>query len=151
MGDGRIVVPTAKNGPILCLKPDGKNDVTEDESINVWRLRRGTPDVSTPVVHDGIVYLVAKKGIFSALDLTNGKLLYRERLLADKHRSTPVVAGDNVIVAGRDGTIAVVKAGKTFEVLAKNKLGEDTTASPAIANDVLYIRTAKALYAFGTE
>ena len=151
VGDGQIVVPTAKNGPILCLKPDGKNDVTEDESINVWRLRRGTPDVSTPVVHDGIVYLVAKKGIFSALDLTNGKLLYRERLLADKHRSTPVIAGDKVIIAGRDGAIVVVKAGRAFEVLAKNKLDEDTTASPAIANNVLYIRTAKALYAFGAE
>ena len=151
VGDGRIVVPTAKNGPVLCLKPDGKDDVTGDESVNVWRLPKGTPDVSTPVVHDGVVYLVAKKGIFSALDLANGKLLYRERLLADKHRSTPVVVGSKVIVAGRDGTIVVVKAGKTFEVLAKNKLGEDTTASPAIANNVLYIRTAKALYAFGTE
>ena len=151
VGDGRIVVPTAKNGPILCLKSDGKNDVTDDKSVNLWRLPKGTPDVSTPVVHDGIVYLVAKKGIFSALDLADGKLLYRERLLADKHRSTPVVAGDKVIVAGRDGTVVVVKAGKRFEVLAENKLGEDTTASPAIANNVLFIRTAKALYAFGTE
>ena len=102
-------------------------------------------------MHDGIVYLVAKKGIFSALDLADGKLLYRERLLADKHRSTPVVAGDKVIVAGRDGTVVVVKTGRAFEVLARNKLGEDTTASPAIANNVLFIRTAKALYAFGTE
>jgi len=107
--------------------------------------------VLEPVVHDGIVYLVAKKGIFSARDLTNGKLLYRERLLAGKHRSTPVIAGDKVVVAGRDGTIVVVKAGRAFEVLGENKLGEDTTASPAIANNVLYIRTAKALYAFGTK
>ena len=151
VGDGQIVVPTAKNGPIVCLKPNGKGDVTKNESVNLWRLPKGTPDVSTPVVHDGVVYLVAKKGIFSALDLANGKTLYRERLLADKHRSTPVVAGDKIIVAGRDGTIVVLKAGKTFEVLAKNKLDEDTTASPAIANNVLYIRTAKALYAFGAE
>ena len=79
------------------------------------------------------------------------RLLYRERLLADKHRSTPVLAGDKVFVAGRDGTIVVVKAGRACEVLAKNKLDEDTTASPAIANNVLFIRTAKALYAFGTE
>ena len=150
-GPGRVIVPSAKNGPILCLKPDGKGDVTEDESAHVWRMGKGTPDVSTPVVHDGIVYLVSKKGIVSAVDLKDGKSLYRERLLADKHRSTPVIAGDKMFIAGRDGTIAVLKTGKRFEVLAKNKLNEDATASPAIANNVLYVRTAKALYAFGTK
>ena len=151
VGDGKIIVPSAKNGPMLCLKPDGKGDITKDETINVWRIDKGTPDVSTPVVQDGVVYLVEKKGIVKALDLANGKQLYRQRVVADKHRSTPVIAGDKVIIAGRDGTIAVLKAGKEFEVLAKNKLGEDTTASPAIANNVLYIRTNKALYAFGKQ
>ena len=149
--DGLIIVPSAKNGPMLCLKPDGKGDVTEDKSVNVWRKERGTPDVSTPVVHDGIVYLVEKKGIVKALNFADGKELYRERLLADKHRSTPVIAGGKVFIAGRDGTIAVLKTGKEFEVLAKNKLGEDATASPAVANNVLYIRTEKALYAFSDQ
>ena len=151
VGDGKIIVPSAKNGPMLCLKPDGKGDITKDETVNVWRIDKGTPDVSTPVVQDGVVYLVEKKGIVKALDLADGKQLYRQRVVADKHRSTPVIAGDKVIIAGRDGTIAVLKTGKELEVLAKNKLGEDTTASPAIANDVLYIRTNKALYAFGKQ
>ena len=147
--EGRIVVPSAKNGPMICVKPDGKGDITENETDHLWRIAKGTPDVSTPVVHEGLIYLVEKKGVVKVIDLSDGKLLYRERLLADKHRSTPVIAGDKVIIAGRDGTIAVLKTGKEFEVLAKNKLGEDTTASPAIANNVLYIRTNKALYAFG--
>ena len=151
VGDERIIVPSAKNGPVLCLKADGKGDITEDESVNVWRLPKGTPDVSTPVVHGGIVYFVAKKGIVSTVDLSDGKRLYRERLLADKHRSTPVIAGGKVFIAGRDGTIAVLKTGREFKVLAKNKLDEDTTASPAIAKNVLYIRTSKALYAFGAS
>ena len=38
VGDERIIVPSAKNGPVLCLKADGKGDITEDESVNVWRL-----------------------------------------------------------------------------------------------------------------
>ena len=148
---GQIIVPSAKNGPILCLKPDGQGDVTEDKAVNIWRIDKGTPDVSTPVIHDGIIYLVEKKGVVKAIELASAKQLYRNRVLADKHRSTPVIAGDKVFIAGRDGTIAVLKTGNTFEVLAKNKLGEDTTASPAVANNVLYIRTNKALYAFGTQ
>ena len=149
--EGRIIVPSAKNGPMLCLKPDGKGDITEDETVHVWRMEKGTPDVSTPLVYDGIVYLVEKKGIVKAVDFATGKVLYRERLLADKHRSTPVIAGEKLFIAGRDGTIAVLKTGKEFKVLAKNKLGEDATASPAVADDVLYIRTKKALYAFGKQ
>ena len=148
---GRIIVPSAKNGPMLCLRSDGKGDITEDEIVNVWRIEKGTPDVSTPVVHDGLIYLVEKKGTVKVIDLADGKQLYRDRLLADKHRSTPVIAGNKVFIAGRDGTIAVIKTGVEFEVLAKNKLDEDTTASPAIANNVLYIRTNKALYAFGKQ
>ena len=151
VGGGRIIVPSAKNGPILCLKTDGKGDITEDESVNVWRIEKGTPDVSTPVVHDGMIYLIEKKGVVKAIDLASGKQLYRNRLLADKHRSTPVIAGNKIFIAGRDGTIAVLKTGREFEVLAKNKLGEDTTASPAVANNVLYIRTKKAMYAFGAQ
>ena len=151
VAERQIIVPSAKNGPMLCLKPDGKGDITEDDNVNVWRMQKGTPDVSTPVVHDGVIYLVEKKGIVRAVDFATGKELYRNRVSADKHRSTPVIAGDKLFVAGRDGTIAVLKTGKEFEVLAKNELGEDTTASPAIANNVLYIRTNKALYAFGEK
>ncbi|MDB2686783.1 PQQ-binding-like beta-propeller repeat protein, partial [Mariniblastus sp.] len=146
--DGKIIVPSAKNGPMLCLKPDGKGDITEDKTVNIWRIEKGTPDVSTPVIHEGVIYLVEKKGIVKALDLADGKQLYRKRVLADKHRSTPVIAGDKLYIAGRDGTIAVLKTGTELEVLAENKLGQDTTASPAVANNILYIRTNKALYAF---
>jgi hypothetical protein len=40
----------------------------------------------------------------------------------------------------------VVKAGKKFELLAKNDLKEKTLASYAAADGALFIRTAKHLY-----
>jgi hypothetical protein len=39
------------------------------------------------------------------------------------------------------GVGTVVKAGKTFEVLAKNELGEKTLASYAVADGALFIRS----------
>lgn len=148
VGDKTIIVPTAKNGPVVCIKPDGSGDVTNDDGVKVWRLPKGTPDVSTPLVYRGIVYLATEKGLLVALDAATGKQLYRERLMADKQRSTPVACDGKVYLVGRDGTVAVVKAGSEFMVLAKNKLGEEATSSPAIAKNVIYIRTWKALYAF---
>ena len=41
----------------------------------------------------------------------------------------------------------MIKAGRNFEVLAKNEIGEEISASPAIADGTLYLRSYKALYA----
>ena len=53
----------------------------------------------------------------------------------------------------QDGTITVVKAGSGKpEVLATNpKLGERTAATPAIADNTLFVRTEKHLYAFAQK
>ena len=40
----------------------------------------------------------------------------------------------------------VIKNGREFEVLAKNKLDEGTGASPIIAGDELYLRGTEHLY-----
>jgi len=43
------------------------------------------------------------------------------------------------------GSTFIVKAGKTFELLAKNDIGEPTLASFAVADGTLYIRSEKHL------
>jgi hypothetical protein len=43
----------------------------------------------------------------------------------------------------------VVKAARTFELLATNKLGEIGMATPAISEGVIYVRTDKSLIAIG--
>jgi outer membrane protein assembly factor BamB len=149
IGGGRVIVPSAKNGPMVCLDPkQAKGNVSIDDDAVVWRLSKGTPDVATPVVYRDVVYVVTKKGLLAAHDLTDGRSLYRERLVADKHRSTPIVSDGKIFVVGRDGVVAIVKAGEKFKVLAKCELKEEATSSPAVADGVLYIRTWKAIYAF---
>jgi hypothetical protein len=46
------------------------------------------------------------------------------------------------------GEASVVQAGADWEILAVNDLEEDTVATPAIADDRLYIRTRGTLYCF---
>jgi hypothetical protein len=43
----------------------------------------------------------------------------------------------------------VVRAGETFELLAKNDVGENVVASPAIAGGRIYIRGDKHLICVG--
>ena len=150
-GDGIIVAPTAKRGPVLGLKPDSKGDVTGDKGARHWELSQGTPDVATPLIYDGYVYLAGERGVLTCLDVESGDLKYRERLFSDRHRSTPVAANGHIYFTGRKGTVFVVKAGPELKVVSKNVLEEETTSSPAISDGRVYIRTYKALYAFGDK
>ncbi len=83
-----------------------------------------------------------------ALDAETGEQLYPEQRTHEyRHRASPVYADGKVYITARDGTITVIKAGKTFERLAENKMGEDISASPIVANGTLYLRTFDHLYA----
>jgi outer membrane protein assembly factor BamB len=64
-----------------------------------------------------------------------------------RHRASPVFADGKIYLNARDGKISVVKAGPKFEMLAQNDLGEEISASPAISNGTIYLRTFDALWA----
>jgi outer membrane protein assembly factor BamB len=145
---GLIVVPSAKNGPVLGLKPDGKGNITGQQQYHRWVRPQNTPDVPSPLVVDGIVYLCRENGNLIAMDATTGDEHYPEQLTyRNRYRASPLYADGKVYITARDGTITVVKEGKTFEKLATNKMGEDISASPIVANGTLYVRTFEALYA----
>ena len=147
---GLIVVPSAKNGPVLGLHPDGHGDVSGDAAAHWWTRAHNTPDVSSPLVHDGLVYLCRENGNLIVLDARTGKEYYTHRTHPDRHRASPVYADSKVFLTARDGTVTVVKPGKKFEILASNSLGEDMSSSPAISNGTIYLRTFAALYAIRT-
>jgi outer membrane protein assembly factor BamB len=148
-----IVVPTAKSGPVVGVKPDAKGMITAGSAFEQWRVPRITPDVPSPLVHDGLVYLCREMGILVCLDAKTGKQLYEERLPGarrPRYRASPVYADGKIYCMSRDGVISVVKAGPQFKLLATDQLGDEIAASPAISNGRIYLRGFQALYAFGT-
>ena len=50
-----------------------------------------------------------------------------------------------------EGITYVVKAGATFEVIAKNPIGEACFSSPAFSHGQIFIRGAKHLICIGKE
>ena len=146
--DGLLVVPSAKRGPVFGLRPAGaKGDITGSERHRRWQLARGTPDVPSPLVHDGLVYLNDERGRLTCLDAGSGEKLYAERVHGAPHRGSPVYADGKVFLMASDGTVSVVKAGRTYELLARNSVDERSAASLAVAGSTLYLRTYEALYA----
>jgi outer membrane protein assembly factor BamB len=142
-----IVVPTAKNGPVVGIKPDAKGMITTGSPFEQWRIPRGTTDVPSPLVRDGLVYLSRENGILTCLDAKTGKQLYQERVYSQRYRASPVYGDGKIYLTARDGTFSVIRAGSKYELLATNHLPDTFTASPAISNGRIYLRGFEALYA----
>ncbi len=142
-----IIVPSAKNGPVLALDPTSSGDISNSEQGHYWTREHNTPDVPSPLVVDGIVYLCRENGNLIAIDAETGEEFYSERTHADRHRASPVYADGKIYLTARDGTITVVKPGKEFEVLATNVMEESISSSPVISGGRIYLRTFDALYA----
>jgi len=146
---GLILVPSAKNGPVLALDPASKGDITDSKTGHFWTREHNTPDVPSPLVVDGLAYLCREDGTLICLDAKTGEEFYVKRTHADRHRASPVYADGKIYLTARDGTVTVIKPGKEFEVLATNSLSESISASPAISNGRIYLRTFEKIYAIG--
>ncbi|QDT17922.1 outer membrane protein assembly factor BamB family protein [Alienimonas californiensis] len=163
-GTGMVVVPTAKRGPVFAVDAAAARKVAADagpeqgedgpQAADVvgtdavaWRLDRGTPDVSTPLVTDKLVYLMGERGVLGCHAAATGKELYQERLTGGNYRASPTLADGKLYAVDRDGIVSVVKAGPEFELLGRMELGEPTSASPAVADGTVYFRTYDRLIA----
>jgi outer membrane protein assembly factor BamB len=115
----------------------------------VWRSTKTGPFVPSPIVVGEYFYMANDQGVLTCLDVGSGKEIYRERLPTGRMRPSPVAWGDKICFLGLDGNATVIQAGKEFKVLAKNKLGEDLAASPALARGRLFLRGANHLWCLG--
>ena len=63
--------------------------------------------------------------------------------------ASPVYGDGKVYIAGRNGIVLVLAEGSKLEILARNDMGAEILATPAIADGRLYIRTREKLYCIG--
>ena len=143
---GLIVVPSAKKGPILALKPNGQGDITKNNDYHWWTSAR-TPDVPSPLIVGDLVYLCMENGDLAILRAKSGEQLDYQRTHRQRHRASPVYADGRIYLTARDGKVTVVKASEKVEIIAENELGEDISSSPAISDRVIYLRSFKHLWA----
>jgi outer membrane protein assembly factor BamB len=129
----------------------GHGDVTESNVL--WRQTKGLPYVPTAIAYRGQYLMVKDGGIVTAYDAKTGEQIYMERgVQPGRYYASPVAADGRVYFASLDeGVITVIEAGgESPKELAKSEpFGERIAATPAIADDTLYVRTAGHLYAFG--
>lgn len=134
----------------FALKAGGSGDVTATHVL--WKKSKGLPYVASGIVYGGQYVLVRDGGIVMAYDPQTGKELYTERVAATgSYYASPVAANGYIYLTSlQDGVVTVLKAGtpKATVVTKSPKFDERISATPAIADNTLYLRTEKHLYAF---
>lgn len=159
-GEGLFVVASGRGPerPIFVVRPDARGDLTLGEGKTasdsiVWsRTGRGSY-MPTPLIYNGVLYVLANNGTFDAYDLKTGNELYRQRLatVGSGFSASPVAADGKIYLSNEDGEILVVAAGEKFNLLATNSMGELLMATPALSDGVMYVRSSASLFAIGRK
>lgn len=141
----------ARFAPSLkAIRPGPSGDITA--SHVVWQLRRGIPEIPSPLYYRNKLYLVRDGGIIQCVRPATGDVLYDGRVGASgAYCASPVGAGGRIYLASHPGTVVVLDAGTdSLTVLARNELSEKIWATPALVENTIYVRTEKHLYAFSS-
>jgi outer membrane protein assembly factor BamB len=126
--------------------PGSKGDV--GESTMLWEQKKNASKLPSMIYAAPNVYSITEAGMAWCANATTGELIYRERL-EGKFSASPILAGDRIYITGDEGETFVLAAGPKFEILARNPLGENVQASPAVWQDHFIIRGVKHLYCIG--
>lgn len=142
--------------PVYAVRLSAVGDVTPKGGASsgehvAWSLPRAASYMNTPIVYGDELYVCRDHGgRVHCYDARTGEEHYRERLSPnDVFVASPVAADGKVYFTSEQGEVHVLKAGKSFERLAVNSLGEPTLATPAISEGVLYFRTRRHVVAVG--
>lgn len=155
---GLIVVASgrAPERPIFVVRAGSRGDLTlppgETRSATVaWSWQGRGSYMPTPLIYGGIVYVLGNNGVFDAYDLASGAEIYRARAphLGSGFSASPVAADGKIYIAGEDGDLVVLRAGREFTHIATNPMGELIMATPALSGGVMYVRTVSSLFAIG--
>ncbi len=128
---------------MLAIGADGTGDVTDSHLL--WKTDRKAAYVPSPLVSDGLVYAVTDRGLMRCYDAASGKVIWERHLHANFY-SSPVLVGERIYLFGKKGKGFVMRAGRTFEMLAENSLGDGVFATPVIVGGRIYLRTLGNLY-----
>lgn len=91
-----------------------------------WRTEEASPGMASPIVYGDTALWVNRTGAVFAYDAATGEKLFTDRI-KQSCWATPVGIGDRVYFFGKDGVTTVLKAGRTFEILAENVLWDPET------------------------
>ena len=107
------------------FRPGAVGDISlksgeEKNAFIAWSSSKGSPYTPTPIIYGDQFYTLADNGVLSSYDAKTGELIYQQRL-PSSFSASPVAADGKLYLSSEDGDVFVVKAGRQYELLSRNK------------------------------
>lgn len=141
----------ASRNRLVAVRHGGRGDLTNSNVI--WSMQKFLPNCPTPLLYNGVLYLIKDGGILTAVNPKTGAILKQGRLTGaiGTYYASPVAGGGRVLFLSEAGEAAVVRAGADWELVAVNRFDDPVFATPALVENRIYLRTKSALYCFRAE
>ena len=151
--------PVVQDGVVYCIEHGGKaarlklpTVHSEEAALEVlWQTQPEKDDYyASPLVHNGLIYAITQKSVFSVIDGKDGKVIYKKKLNLGNGTVFPSItlAGDYLFVSNDNGRTLILRPGPEYKEIAANEL-EPFRSSPVFVGDRLYIRGLQHLYCIG--
>ncbi len=134
--DGQLIFTSGgyPRNHVAAVKADGSGKIVWDNNSRVY--------VPSMLIKDGYLYATADAGVAMCWESATGKEIWKGRL-GGTFSSSPVLVGDVVYATNEEGETYLFKASpKEFQLVGKNKLGDEVFASPTICGGRIYQRVA---------
>ena len=134
---------------LIAVEPGGRGDITE--SHVAWKYRKALPYVSSPLWYQDAIYFVRDGAVVTCLNARTGDPIYAQERIGrtGNYYASPIAADGRIYFASVPGQLTVVKAGGPKpEILHQADFNSRILATPALADDQVFVRTETHLWAF---
>ena len=121
-----------------------RGDITE--TGRVWHYDEIRRSISTPAIHDGLVYMPDFSGFLHCLDAETGEVVWVHDTFAAVWGS-PMIVDGKLYLGDEDGDVVVLEPGREENVLAEMNMGSSVYSSAVPANGALFIASRNRLFA----
>lgn len=154
VGNNRVYVvhgAAGIQGDAYCMEiPDTKKEIAKKGLKQIWHSEVSKERYYTsPVVHQGLMYIMSMGNKFQSLDAQTGELLYTEKIngMTGRAFGGVTLVGNKLFVGEENGTGLFIEPGPTFKELIRLDLGENRS-TPIFDGETAYLRTIEHLFAF---
>ncbi len=125
------------------IRLGGTGDVTATNRL--WTNMKNAPYKTSPVVVNGLFYMISDAGIATCLDPRTGTEVWKERV-GGEFSASPLCTKGRIYLFDQSGKSTVLAPGRSFSVIATSKLDAGFMASAAVTGKALILRTKTHLY-----
>ncbi len=138
----------AMTNGMFAIRLGGSGDMTARSFL--WIYSRAVPQLPSPLLYEGLLYMINDGGIVTILNPDTGERLDQGRIpgAVDKFYASPVAGDGKIYMVSELGKVAVLKPGPKLDVLKISDLDDLAYGTPAISDGHIYLRTRETLYAF---